>query len=64
MGTAYTMLETEDFSARGILEQIKRGTELNQRYLSRKDAFRKTWNNLLRLRRKRVHRPGGEKPET
>ncbi len=64
MGTAYTMLETEDFSARGILEQIKRGTELNQRYLSRKDAFRKTWNNLLRLRRKRVHRPGEEKPET
>jgi hypothetical protein len=60
MGTAFTILNTEDFSVRGILEQIKRGTELNARYLSRKDALRKTWNNLLRLRRKRVHRPGGE----
>jgi predicted metal-dependent phosphoesterase TrpH len=59
MGTAYTILHTEDFSVRGILDQIKHGTELNQRYLSPKDALRKTWNNWLRLRRKRVHRPDG-----
>ncbi len=57
MGTAFTILHTDDFSTRGILSRIKHGTELNQRYLSRKDAFRKTWNNWLRLRRKRVHRP-------
>jgi predicted metal-dependent phosphoesterase TrpH len=57
MGTAYTILPTDDFSARGILDQIKKGTELNQRYLSTRDALRKTWNNWLRLRRKRVHRP-------
>ena len=60
MGTAYTILHTEDFSVRGVLEQITKGTELNQRYLSPKDALRKTWNNWLRLRRKRVHPAGGE----
>jgi len=55
IGTAYTILHTDDFSAKGLLEQITKGTELNQRYLSPKDALRKTWNNWLRLRRKRVH---------
>ncbi len=61
VGTAYTILHTDDFSVRGILGQIKKGTELNQQYLSPKDAIRKTWNNWMRLRRKRVLRPtGGE----
>jgi predicted metal-dependent phosphoesterase TrpH len=57
IGTAYTILHTEDFSVKGILGQISKGTELNQRYMSPKDALRKTWNNWLRLRRKRVHKP-------
>ena len=55
IGTAYTILHTDDFSVKGLLHQITKGTELNQRYLSPKDALRKTWNNWLRLRRKRVH---------
>jgi predicted metal-dependent phosphoesterase TrpH len=55
IGTAYTILPTADFSARGILDQIVKGTELNERYLTPRDKFRKTWNNWLRLRRKRVH---------
>lgn len=55
IGTAYTILETEDFSTRGILNQITAGSQLNQRYLTAKDALRKTWNNWLRLRKKRVH---------
>lgn len=55
IGTAYTILHTDDFSVRGILHQITQGTELNQQYLSPKDALRKTWNNWLRLRRKRIH---------
>ncbi len=58
IGTAYTVLDTPDFSVRGILGQIPQGTGLNQRYLSAKDSLRKTWNNWLRLRRKRVHLPG------
>jgi hypothetical protein len=55
IGTAYTILNTGDFSVKGILSQIKVGTELNQRYLSPKEALKKTWNNWLRLRKKRVH---------
>lgn len=57
VGTAYTILNTEDFSVRGILGQIAKGTELNQCYLTRRDKLRKTWNNWLRLRRKRTHGP-------
>ena len=56
VGTAYTILPTADFSVQGILRQIKEGTELNPRYLSRKEKLRKTMNNWLRLRRKRVYR--------
>jgi predicted metal-dependent phosphoesterase TrpH len=55
IGTAYTVLPTEDFSARGLLAQIVKGTQLNERYLTRRDKLRKTWNNWLRLRRKRIH---------
>jgi hypothetical protein len=57
IGVAYTILHTEDFSAKGILGQIPKSTELNQSYLSSRDKLRKTWNNWLRLRRKRVHSP-------
>ena len=46
-----------DFSVRGILHQVKKATELNQQYLRPKDALRKTWNNWMRLRRKKIHRP-------
>ncbi len=59
IGTAYTILHTENFTAAGILAQIKEGTELNRRYMTPKDTLRKTWNNWLRLRRKRVHPAGG-----
>jgi len=63
IGTAYTILETDDFSVKGLLQQITRGTDLNQRYQSPKDAFRKTWNNWLRLRKKRVHTPPEKRGE-
>lgn len=53
IGTAYTILDAPELSTPAILDQIKRGTELNQQYLRAKDAFRKTWNNWLRLRPKR-----------
>lgn len=59
IGTAYTILKTDDFSVKGLLGQIAHGTELNQQYLTPKDALRKTWNNWMRLRRKRSHRPKG-----
>jgi predicted metal-dependent phosphoesterase TrpH len=53
VGTAYTILNTSDFSVKGILEQIVKGTELNQNYMTPKDSLRKTWNNWMRLRRRK-----------
>jgi hypothetical protein len=57
IGTAYTILDTTDFTTKGILAQIVKSTELTQRYLSPKDSLRKTWNNWLRLRKRRRHVP-------
>lgn len=53
VGTAYTILNTADFSVKGVLAQIVKSNELNQRYLTPRDSMRKTWNNWLRLRRRR-----------
>ncbi|HET9419235.1 MAG TPA: PHP domain-containing protein [Chthoniobacterales bacterium] len=53
IGTAYTILNTDDFSTRGILAQIVKSNELNQEYLTPRDSVRKTWNNWLRLRRRK-----------
>jgi predicted metal-dependent phosphoesterase TrpH len=53
VGTAYTILNTSDLSVKGILAQILKSNELNQRYLTPRDSMRKTWNNWLRLRRRR-----------
>jgi predicted metal-dependent phosphoesterase TrpH len=64
VGTAYTILNTEDFSVTGILAQIRRSNDLNQQYLTPRDSMRKTWNNWLRLRkRKRYAEPGASKGE-
>jgi predicted metal-dependent phosphoesterase TrpH len=53
VGTAYTILNTDDFSVNGILAQILKSNELNQKYMTPRDSLRKTWNNWLRLRRRR-----------
>lgn len=58
VGTAYTILNTEDFSVKGVLAQILKSNELNQQYLTPRDSMKKTWNNWLRLRRRR---PGAQK---
>ena len=57
IGTAYTILRTRNFSVQGIIDQVRHSTELNQRYLTPKDSLRKTWNNWMRLRKRRRH-PG------
>lgn len=53
VGTAYTIIKSDELSVRSVLAQIVRGTELNQNYLTPRDSVRKTWNNWMRLRRKR-----------
>ena len=37
----------------GILDQIPKQNDLNQEYISVKDNLRKTWNNWLRLRKRK-----------
>ncbi len=61
VGTAYTILNTEDFSVKGILAQILKSNDLNQQYLTPRDSMRKTWNNWLRLRRRRPAPPPPKK---
>jgi predicted metal-dependent phosphoesterase TrpH len=53
IGTAYTIVNTDDFSAKGILAQIVKSNELTQKYQTPRDSLRKTWNNWLRLRRRK-----------
>ncbi len=50
VGVASTIVETDDFSVRGLLAAMKERTELEQRYLSTRQTIRKTWNNWFRLR--------------
>jgi len=53
VGVACTIVETDDFSVRGVLAALRRGTELEQQYLSTRQTIRKTWNNWFRLRRRK-----------
>jgi hypothetical protein len=39
---------------KSALTQIVKSNELNQRYLTPRASMRKTWNNWLRLRRKKL----------
>lgn len=57
LGTAFTILQTDDFSLAGVLAQICKNNELSQHYLTPKDSVRKTWNNWMRLRRRRKPSP-------
>ncbi|MGZ4966089.1 MAG: PHP domain-containing protein [Chthoniobacterales bacterium] len=63
LGTAYTILATEDFSVKGILAQICKSNELSQQYLTPRDSVRKTWNNWMRLRRRRAETLVSEKSD-
>jgi len=53
VGTAYTIVNTDDLSVKGILSQICKSNDLNQQYLTPRDSMRKTWNNWLRLRKRK-----------
>jgi predicted metal-dependent phosphoesterase TrpH len=57
LGTAYSILEADTFSVAGVLDAIRKGPALRQRYLTPANALKKTWNNVFRLRRKRKVQP-------
>ena len=52
IGTACTVLEMEEFSVAQALAAIRRGaTSLEQKYMTKTQALRKTWSNVFRLGR-------------
>jgi len=53
LGTAYSILEAETFSVAGVLDAIRKGPALRQRYLTPAGALKKTWKNVFRLRRRK-----------
>jgi predicted metal-dependent phosphoesterase TrpH len=53
VGTAYTLLETDNLSVAGVVAQVVRENRLSQKYLSVGATIRKTWNNLMRLRKRK-----------
>jgi len=53
IGTAYTVLETNNFSVAGVLAQVVKDNPLSEKYLSIGGTIRKTWNNLMRLRKRK-----------
>src|SRR5438045_2476053 len=53
VGTAYTIVNCQELSVEALLAQIVRSNQLNQQYLTPRDSMLKTWNNWMRLRRKR-----------
>ncbi len=62
LGTAYSILEAEEFSVKGVIDAIRKGPALRQRYLTPANALKKTWNNVFRLRRRKAKKPA-PKPE-
>lgn len=64
VGTAFTILSTDDFSVAGILDAIKRGGELRQCYLSVRDTLKKTFSNFIRLKPPRLRSKSRAKTKT
>ena len=57
IGTSRMIVETDDFTVRGILREIVRGAKRHEQLLSFRDKLRKTLNNWFRLRRRRRYVP-------
>lgn len=59
IGASHIVVETDDFSVRGLLEAIRKGAKRHEMQLSFRDKLRKTLNNWFRLRAKRTYQPKG-----
>jgi predicted metal-dependent phosphoesterase TrpH len=56
LGTAYSVLDVPELSLKEVLAAIKRGPVLQSNYMPAGAAIKKTWNNVLRItRRKKKH---------
>ncbi|VVM07234.1 hypothetical protein MAMC_01523 [Methylacidimicrobium cyclopophantes] len=55
IGTAYVIVDAEEFSVAGVLAAIRKGlVKREEHYIKAQAAFRKTWNNVFRFRHHRV----------
>ncbi len=57
IGTSHVIIETENFTARGVLDGILKGAQRHEKLLSFRDKLRKTLNNWFRLRGRRTYTP-------
>ncbi len=64
MGASHVVVETEDFSVRGVLAAIVKGARRHEVQLNFRDKLRKTLNNWFRLRARRVYQPKKDSPQT
>ncbi len=63
IGTSHMIFETENFTVRGILDEIVKGSRRHEQLLSFRDKLRKTLNNWFRLRRRRTYTPQAQPPK-
>lgn len=49
LGVSYSILDAETFNVAGVLKAVVKHPRLQQRYLTRKEALRKTFNNVFRF---------------
>jgi hypothetical protein len=55
IGTAYVILEAEEFSVAGVFAALRKGpVKREERYIKAQAALRKTWHNVFRFRHHRV----------
>ncbi len=53
LGVSYTILEPDSFDLASVMESIRHPAGLQQTYITARDALRKTFNNVFRLKRPR-----------
>lgn len=57
IGTSHMIVETDDFSVKGVLAGIVKGASRHEKLLNFRDKMRKTLNNWFRLRGRRTYVP-------
>jgi predicted metal-dependent phosphoesterase TrpH len=57
IGTSHMVIETDDFTVKGVLRSVVQGAKRHEVLLSFRDKWRKTLNNWFRLRGKRTYTP-------
>jgi predicted metal-dependent phosphoesterase TrpH len=57
IGTSHVIVDTPDFTVKGVLEALRKGVKRHEQLLGFRDKWRKTLNNWFRLRGKRTYTP-------